>query len=248
MDIAETVTCWQADAQAYLKANNRPMVCLSYAQSLDGCLSLQRGMPTALSGAESSRLTHRLRAVHDAILVGIGTVLSDDPRLTVRLVAGKHPQPVILDSHLRTPLEAKLIQDNPLPAWIGTTAKADPGKRAALEARGVRLLDLPTDASGRIQLPALLDSLANLGIASLMVEGGARVITSFLTQGLADRLVLTIAPRFLGGLSAVEPDKGIQHDLPSLRNVGYQRLGDDLIVWGDFPRKTVTEAHRMPSP
>jgi GTP cyclohydrolase II len=248
MGIREIIACWQADAQAYLKANNRPLVCLSYAQSLDGCLSLQRGLPTALSGNESKLLTHRLRSVHDAILVGIGTVLSDDPLLTVRLVDGKHPQPVVLDSRLRTPMQAKLIQDNPHPAWIGTTAKADPGKRAALEATGACLWDLPTGADGRIQLPPLLDLLADHGIASLMVEGGARVITSFLTQGLADRLVLTIAPRFLGGLSAIEPGKGLQLDLPSLRNIGYQRLGDDLIAWGDFQRQAVSELHRTTAP
>jgi len=238
MEITEIITRWQDDARAYRKANSRPLVCLSYAQSLDGCLSLQRGQSTALSGPESNHLTHRLRSIHDAILVGIGTVLSDDPRLTVRLVDGKNPQPVILDSHLHTPPQAKLIRDNPCPAWIASTENTDPHKRAALELSGARLIELPADTAGRVQLPPLLYYLADLGIANLMVEGGARVITSFLTQGLANRIVLTIAPRFLGGLPAVEPYKRPQQSLPHLQNVNYQRLGDDLIVWGDFPPQT----------
>src|SRR5512133_2370683 len=87
----------------------RPLVTLSYAQSLDGSLAAQRGTPLALSGPQSMELTHRLRAAQDAILVGIGTVLSDNPRLTVRLVEGSQPQPVILDSHLRFPLNANLL-------------------------------------------------------------------------------------------------------------------------------------------
>jgi len=235
MEITQTIAHWQEDAQAYRKAKGRPLVCLSYAQSLDGCLSVQRGRPTKLSGSESSHLTHHLRSIHDAILVGVGTVLSDDPRLTVRLVDGKNPQPVILDSHLRTPLHAKLIRENPLPVWIASTENADPHKRAALESSGARLVELPADMDRRVHLPSLLDYLSDLGIASLMVEGGARVITSFLTQGLVNRVILTIAPRFLGGLQAVEPNKALQQSAPCLQNVNYQRVGDDLIVWGDFP-------------
>jgi GTP cyclohydrolase II len=247
MEISKIIASWRDDAQAHLKSNRRPLVCLSYAQSLDGCLSQQRGLPTALSGPESSHLTHRLRAVHDAILVGIGTVLSDDPRLTVRLVEGQNPQPVILDSHLRTPPQAKLIRVNPCPAWIASTGKADPRKRAALESSGARLMEMPADTDGRVHLPSLLDHLADLGIASLMVEGGARVITSFLTQGLVDRIVLTIAPLFLGGLSTVEPYMGLRQSLPRLHHIDYQRLGDDLIVWGDFPTHKTIQADQAPA-
>ncbi len=98
------------------------MVGLCYAQSLDGCLAEARGRPTALSGPESGRLTHRLRSLHDAILVGVGTVLADDPRLTVRGVRGPSPQPVILDSRLRTPPDAYLVAQHPRPAWIAALA------------------------------------------------------------------------------------------------------------------------------
>ena len=89
------IDSWLADAHNFRQVHGRPLVTLSYAQSLDGCISLRPGIPTALSGPEAMRLTHRLRAAHDAILVGIGTILADDPRLTVRLVEGRNPQPVV---------------------------------------------------------------------------------------------------------------------------------------------------------
>jgi len=191
-----------------------------------------------LSGAEAMVLTHRLRAVHAAILVGIGTVLADDPQLTVRLVEGRNPQPLVLDSHLRLPLQASLLQ-GPCPPWVATLPEADPERWALLEGRGARLLPIPPDPQGRISLPALLARLADLGIDSLMVEGGASVISAFIAQGLADQVVLTIAPLFVAGLNALE---GLQkaHPLPSplrLQQVGSERLGDDWIVWGHLERR-----------
>ncbi len=212
----------------------RPLVSLCFAQSLDGCLTARRGQPTALSGAEAMRLTHQLRAAHDAILVGVDTVLADDPQLTVRIFPGEHPQPVILDSRLRTPPDAKLLacRGDPgglPPAWIATTPFSDPARRAVLEEAGARLLLLPPDAEGRVLLPALLDCLAENGIRSLMVEGGAQVITSFLEEDLADWVAITLAPVFLGGLHAV------QHALPALprlSQVQYERAGQDMVVFG----------------
>ena len=107
-----------ARATTHRLQTGRPLVSLSYAQSLDGSLAARRGSPLLLSGKASMQLTHRLRASHDAILVGIGTILADDPQLTVRLVQGPQPQPVILDSHLRLPPNARVFQGPKLP-WIG---------------------------------------------------------------------------------------------------------------------------------
>jgi len=234
----EHIQAWLSQAQAFRQSHGRPLVSLCYAQSLDGSLAARQGQRTDLSGPESSRLTHQLRAAHDAILVGVGTVLADDPQLTVRLVEGNHPQPVVLDSHLRMPLEARLLTSHPRPVWIATTPDADPQKANALQAIGARLLILPADESGRVSLPALLECLAASEINSLMVEGGAQVITSFLAQRLVDQVVLTIAPVFLGGLRAIEPDsilsltRRTEENFPSLTDLHYERLGDDLIVWG----------------
>jgi GTP cyclohydrolase II len=192
-----------AQAAGHRQRMGRPFVTLSYAQSLDGCITDRPGQPLALSSEEAMRLTHQLRAAHDAILVGIGAVLADNPRLTVRLAQGRNPQPVVVDSHLRFPLEANLITQSARPPWIATTDQADQEKQLALEAAGARILRLSANADGRVSLPALLTRLGELGINSLMVEGGARLITSFLAEQLVDGLVLTIAPTFVGGLHAV---------------------------------------------
>lgn len=225
----QAVMTWLAQAAGHRQRTGRPFVTLSYAQSLDGCITDRPGQPLDLSGEAAMRLTHQLRAAHDAILVGRGTVLTDNPRLHVRLVEGRDPQPVILDSHLRVPLDANLITRRASPPWIAATDQADQEKQLALEAAGARILRLPADGDGRVSLPALLNRLGELGINSLMVEGGARVITSFLAERLVDGLVLTIAPVFVGGLHAV----GRLAHMPRLRNMRHQQLGDDLIVWGD---------------
>jgi GTP cyclohydrolase II len=206
-----------------------PFVTLSYAQSVDGCIAATADRPLALSGEASLALTHDLRALHGAILVGVGTVIADDPRLTVRLVAGAQPRPVVLDSRLRTPPTARLLRCGVTPL-IATTAAADRRSQRRLEAAGAEVVRLPADGEGRVSVPAALERLGAAGVGSVMVEGGARVITSFLGSRVIDHLVLTVAPLLVGGLRGV-------HDLgsgfPRLANLAYQPLGEDLVVWGD---------------
>ena len=212
----------------------RPFVTLSYAQSVDGCIAARPGQPMALSGPQSLVLTHQLRADHEAILVGIGTVLADNPSLTVRLVTGRNPQPIIADSRLRFPSDATLLQHPDRAAWIASSQQADGQRQAALEAAGARILWLPPNARGQVDLAALLERLGQLGINSLMVEGGTRIITSFLSERLVDSVVLTIAPTLLGGLRAVRKLRLLDSvHLPRLRNVHYHQLEDDIIMWGD---------------
>jgi GTP cyclohydrolase II len=231
-----------AQAADHRQRTGRPLVTLTYAQSLDGSLTSRRGQSLVLSGPQSMKITHQLRAAHDAILVGIGTVLADDPRLSVRLSSGDspgdstndspndHPQPVILDSFLRTPIDARLVSEPVRPLWIATTAAAPQDRRQALAAKGVRLIDLPIGPESGISLTSLLSQLAESGINSLMVEGGARVIASFLHQRLANQVLVTIAPCFVGGLSALETP--IMGEFPRLAGMQAQMLGEDLIVWG----------------
>ena len=235
---------WLAGAQEHVRRHHRPLITLSYAQSLDGSISANRGSPTAISGPQAMRLTHELRAAHDAILVGIGTILAVNPRLTVRLAAGKNPQPVVLDSNLRFPSGANLLQGEIHP-WIATSQPSavqgtDLGeyqeRASKLEFMGARLLPLPADGSGRVSLPALLGRLVELGIYTLMIEGGVGVITNFLAEHLVDQVVLTIAPIFLGGVPAIEtqPISANKRPVPlaALQNFESIRAGDDLIVWG----------------
>jgi len=224
-----TITLLPDDATTYRQRTGRPFVTLSYAQSLDGCIAVEPGRPFALSGHESLKLTHRLRAAHEAILVGIGTVLADDPQLNVRFAAGPNPQPVVIDTRLRFPLHARLLQKTPAP-WIATTRPNSP-RREQLTAKGAEVLDVPASPGGRVNLKALLNQLGARGINTLMVEGGAGIITSFLTERLVDRLVLTIAPIYLGGYRVTSI---LPQPFPYLRHTHYTQLGQDLIITGDF--------------
>lgn len=214
---------------------DRPRVTLTYAQSLDGSIAVRSGAPLALSGTESMTYTHQLRAAHDAILVGIGTVLSDDPRLDVRLVDGPVPRPVVLDSDLRCPVAARCLEAHRRPI-VATTDRASTILRRDLEAQGVTVLSIPQcDVNASyLDLAALLKRLQAEAIQSIMVEGGARVITSFLRARLVDRLIITIAPVLVGGLHGVidllADDAGL---FPRLQRAAWQQLGDDWVVSGN---------------
>lgn len=227
----ELIDEMSADANGFRHDLPRPFVTLTYAQSVDGCIAAQSDQPLAISGPESLALTHQLRAAHDAILVGIGTVLADDPRLTARLENADDPQPVVLDSRLRFPLDARLLSGSQ--PWIVAAEGADARRQAALEAVGARVLRVPASGRGRISIEHLLRELHKQGIRNLMVEGGAAVISSFLTSCRVDHVALTVAPTLIGGLPAVDRHRnGSRATLPRLQSTRYRQLGDDLIVWG----------------
>jgi len=232
----ETFNTWLGQATEHQARAGRPLVSLCYAQSLDGSIGKGGDGTLALSGSESLALTHRLRAAHDAILVGIGTILADAPSLTVRYTTGKNPQPVILDSSLRFPPNAKILQANPVRPWIATTLPSSAESCQKMEQMGLKIMHLPSQQS-RISLPDLLDELAKRGVKSLMVEGGAQVIAAFLRQGLADLLCITIAPRFVGGLNPFVPN-GKGDAFPDLEEVYYERQGNDLIVFARLVKET----------
>lgn len=235
--IAAELEIWLRQNRTASIKPGRPAVTLSYAQSLDGSLAFGRGQPAGLSGPDSMRLTHRLRALHDAILVGIGTVLSDDPQLNVRLVDGSNPRPVVLDSRLRIPSGSRLLnRETDLP-WIAAGRSANPERAAVLERKGAKVIRLESDPAGGLCLDDLLGKLYEMGVRSLMVEGGAQVITSFLAGRLADLAVVTVAPVFLGGLRVVDQPLGMKQagrswSVPSLTEPVYQQAGRDWIVWG----------------
>ena len=213
---------------------NRPAVTLSYAQSLDGSITARAGRPTALSGPEALRFTHRLRANHDAILVGIGTVLADDPQLNVRLFDGPQPRPIILDHTLRCPLEARCLEVARHPIVV-TTDRASVGRQHDFEMAGISVMRLRTSSENAdyIDLPAVLDRLIREGVQSIMVEGGAHIITSFLQARLVDRIILTLAPVLLGGLHGIMEPLATDDCLPRLRYVIVQSLGRDWIIAGE---------------
>ncbi|MFZ5450044.1 MAG: RibD family protein [Thermodesulfobacteriota bacterium] len=230
--ILEQVCKILRSATTHRRRTGRPLVTLSYAQSLDGSIADRPGRPLALSGSQSMAMTHGLRASHEAILVGIGTVLADNPRLNVRLVVGKDPQPVVVDSRLRFPSYSNLLKNGRTP-WIFTNEDADAERQQALEAAGAKVLRI-AGSNGWVDLVGLLEYLGSRGINSLMVEGGAQIITSFLTSRLVDQVVLTIAPLLVGGLRVMDhPGHLSLKEFPRLSNLSFQQLGDDLVLRGE---------------
>lgn len=211
----------------------RPFVTLSYAQSLDGCAAGVEDRPLAISGDAARCFTHRLRAAHDGILVGIGTVLSDDPSLTVREAEGHHPQPIVVDSRLRFPIDAKLLSHPDRRVWIATTHRADPQRVRRLESLGAEVLIVPADSADRVDLVALMAQLRQRGVRNLMIEGGGRILTQIVNRQLFDLLVLTVAPLMVGGVPAFAPRQGLLgHQHTRIAQPHYLPVGEDLVVWG----------------
>jgi 3,4-dihydroxy 2-butanone 4-phosphate synthase/GTP cyclohydrolase II len=237
------LTEWLSGAPEEAARLGRPLVTVSYAQSLDGCLSVRRGRPTALSGPESLRAIHAARAAHQAVLVGIGTVRSDNPRLDVSLVSGKKPRPIVLDTYLRIPLDCQLLDRTDKKPWIITSEPVDPHKKSDLEKRGAQIIISPQDKSGKLDLNSVLEELFFRGIFSLMVEGGARVINSFLAQRLADQVMVTLCPVWLAGLHGFDESLAFIGDdgpttWPALAKPVYEQYGRDLIVFGKLGEET----------
>jgi riboflavin-specific deaminase-like protein len=217
--------------------SDRPRVTLKIAQSLDGRVATRTGDSKWITGIEARRSAHALRAQNDAVLVGIGTVLADDPQLTVRHLEGANPTRIVLDSRLRIPLDAAVLNVEATPTVVATGVDHEPEKRIALEARGVRVLVAPS-GDGKVSLPVLMQMLFASGIETVMVEGGPSVWTSLLRERLADHVVIYIAPRILGmGRDAVgELDIGRIADSIDLADVSWTRLGEDFMIVGTLLR------------
>ena len=211
----------------------RPYVVLKYAQTVDGRIATRRGEAKWISSEAERRISHGLRAACDAVLVGVGTAIIDDPQLTVRMVPGPSPLRVVLDSTLRLPSTARVLDDRAGTVVI-TTQQSDEERRVALRVRSVGVHVVDAGPRG-VDLANALQSLRRLGVGSLLVEGGARVITSFFAEKLVDRLVVGIAPTIMGsGIDAVG-DLGVARVAESVRltNRSVHQAGGDLLVAAD---------------
>jgi GTP cyclohydrolase II len=211
----------------------RPYVVLKYAQTVDGRIATRRGDAKWISSEAERRISHGLRAACDAVLVGVGTAILDDPQLTVRMVPGPSPLRVVLDSTLRLPSTARVLDDRARSVVI-TTELSSEADRTALRTRAVGVHVVEAGPRG-VDLASALRTLRALGVSSLLVEGGGRVITSFFVEKLVDRLVVGIAPTIMGtGIEAVG-DLGVARVAESvhLTNRSVHQAGDDLLVAAD---------------
>lgn len=187
----------------------RPSVTLKFAMSLDGKVATAGGESQWITSEPSRARAHRLRVEHDAVMVGSGTVLTDDPRLTARDLpkGARQPLRVIVDSRLRTPSTARLFAPPGGPVLIATVEGADPTSARDLRQAGAELLELPA-VGGRVPLSDLLQRLGERRVTSLLVEGGPTLLGSFWEQRLADRIAAFVAPLLLGGATAPGPFGG----------------------------------------
>ncbi|MEN6465167.1 MAG: bifunctional diaminohydroxyphosphoribosylaminopyrimidine deaminase/5-amino-6-(5-phosphoribosylamino)uracil reductase RibD [Syntrophaceae bacterium] len=186
----------------------RPFVTLKIAQTLDGRIAASSGDSRWISSPASRRLAHRERSLHDAVMVGIGTVIQDDPELTVRHVRGRNPLRIVVDSKLRIPPESKILQDQgKTPTIVACSRNHNLKKFEQLRKLGI---DVVVAGAGQVDLRSLLSLLAKENISSVLVEGGAGLYTSFLKEKLADRILAVIAPVITGKGIEAFGDLGIK--------------------------------------
>ena len=219
----------------------RPHVTLKAAATLDGKIADAQGASKWITGDAARAHAHHLRSEVDAIVVGIGTVLADDPALTVRLEERwpREPLRVVLDSTARTPASARLIQGaTPTRALIAIGADAPDDRVGALEATGAQLVRCP-DGNGRVSVATLLAELFARDVRGLLVEGGAEVAASFVDAGVVDRVAMFFAPLIVGGRDAPPVVGGPGRELKRALALGpleVRRLGDDVFVEADVRR------------
>ncbi|AKU96094.1 Diaminohydroxyphosphoribosylaminopyrimidine deaminase [Labilithrix luteola] len=206
------------------------------AQSLDGRIALA-GMPTALSTPEGRRSAHEARAANDAVLVGANTVRIDDPQLTLRDVPGSQPLRVVLASTLELPPGSKILGTDGRAVIIGARGRVHEDARRTIEAAGASALVTAATSEGEVDIAAALAALHERGVKRLLVEGGARILTSFFRARAVDRIRIEMSMRLLGApgtpmLGAI--GVAALRDTPTLKNIEVERLGINVLVRGDL--------------
>jgi diaminohydroxyphosphoribosylaminopyrimidine deaminase/5-amino-6-(5-phosphoribosylamino)uracil reductase len=220
----------------YIK-KKKPFITLKLAQTLDGKIATQNGQSRWITGETARRRVHQFRREHDAILLGVNTVIEDDPALTVRMVRGRNPKRIVLDSRLRMPFDAHVLQTtDPENTIIVTTKMASKIRIEKLRERNHVVWILENDHSDRIALPALWKKIAGEGICSVFIEGGGEVATSVIKSGEVDRIILFFAPKLFGSgitgindLNVSSPEKAI-----TFRQSQWRKVGNDMMFEGRF--------------
>ena len=216
----------------YIKTK-RPFVLVKAAMSLDGKIATKTGDSRYITGREARKLVHNLRAELDAIMVGINTLLKDNPELTVRLTKGRNPIKIIVDSKLKISLNAKIVKNEPSKLIVVTTKKANKKKIKQLHQKGAKVLII-NQKRGKIDLKNLMKELGKLEITSIMIEGGAELNAEAIRSGIVDKILFFISPRMIGkGLAAIG-DLGIKKVDRSinLKNINYRKVGREMLIEG----------------
>ncbi|MGO9481568.1 MAG: bifunctional diaminohydroxyphosphoribosylaminopyrimidine deaminase/5-amino-6-(5-phosphoribosylamino)uracil reductase RibD [Candidatus Kryptoniota bacterium] len=230
--------------EAFIKFMTKklPLVTLKIAQSIDGRIALKNGKSKYITSKESLRKVHELRAEHDAVLVGAGTIKIDDPKLTVRLVKGRSPVRIILDGNLSSPVTSRIFTDRKAKTILFCSSRLEEHSRTArkkinaLKRQGVEVIPLKGEINGTFSPAVVLNRIGEMGIASVLVEGGADVFSQFIKSRMADKLWLFVAPKILGRGASFSD--GIQiNDLSKafvLKDIEISQVGVDHSIMGYF--------------
>lgn len=223
--------------------HKKPFVVLKAAMTLDGKIATATGQSKWITNETSRVYGYKLRDIYDGIMVGINTVIEDNPMLTARVNGGKNPIRIVVDSSLRIDINANVVQDKSAKTIIATTDKADKDKILKLQAQDVDVIVVDKDENDKVDIEKLLDILGQQNICSILVEGGATLSGSFVAKKLVDKVYFFIAPKIVGGKEAKTPVAGtgilnLQEAL-ALKDIQIEKLEEDILIIGRVDKDKV---------
>lgn len=223
--------------------HKKPYVVLKAAMTLDGKIATATGQSKWITNETSRAYGYKLRDIYDGIMVGINTVIEDNPMLTARVDGGKNPIRIVVDSSLRIDINANVVQDKSAKTIVATTDKADKDKILKLQAQDVDVIVVDKDENDKVDIEKLLDILGQQNICSILVEGGATLSGSFVAKKLVDKVYFFIAPKIVGGKEAKTPVAGtgilnLQEAL-ALKDIQIEKLEEDILIIGRVDKDKV---------
>lgn len=223
--------------------NKKPFIVLKAAMTLDGKIATATGQSKWITNETSRAYGYKLRDIYDGIMVGINTVIEDNPMLTARVDGGKNPIRIVVDSSLKIDINANVVQDKSTKTIIATTDKANKDKILKLQAQDVDVIVVDKDENDKVDIEKLLDILGQQNICSILVEGGATLSGSFVAKKLVDKVYFFIAPKIIGGKEAKTPVAGtgilnLQEAL-ALKDIQIEKLEEDVLIIGRVDKDKV---------
>lgn len=223
--------------------HKKPFIVLKAAMTLDGKIATATGQSKWITNETSRAYGYKLRDIYDGIMVGINTVIEDNPMLTARVDGGKNPIRIVVDSSLRIDINANVVQDKSAKTIVATTDKADKDKILKLQAQDVDVIVVDKDENDKVDIEKLLDILGQQNICSILVEGGATLSGSFVARKLVDKVYFFIAPKIVGGKEAKTPVAGtgilnLQEAL-ALKDIQIEKLEEDILIIGRVDKDKV---------
>lgn len=223
--------------------HKKPFIVLKAAMTLDGKIATATGQSKWITNETSRAYGYKLRDIYDGIMVGINTVIEDNPMLTARVDGGKNPIRIVVDSSLRIDINANVVQDKSAKTIVATTDKADKDKILKLQAQDVDVIVVDKDKNDKVDIEKLLDILGQQNICSILVEGGATLSGSFVAKKLVDKVYFFIAPKIIGGKEAKTPVAGtgilnLQEAL-ALKDIQIEKLEEDVLIIGRVDKDKV---------